>query len=126
MKIPAAAIVAAFAGGILLGRWPFFAAKSSTPAFLLALFLCCCVSLLLGFRFALRDRCLPGGVSSLFSWVLLGAFSSAISQQPLSANHAATRIAKGELNLASPLRWYGHLSSEPVQLPWGYSVDVAL
>ena len=49
-----------------------------------------------------------------------------IASRPLPAEHVLSRIAVGELELKTPLRWYGHLRSEPARLPWGVGLEMEL
>ena len=126
MKIPAVAIAAAFAGGILFGLHPWFARHISSSGFLVTAALCSAAALAVGLYLSLRNHLLLGGVTSLFSWMLLGAFACCLSQQPLPTKHISNRIVADDINLKSPLKWYGRLMSEPARLPWGYSFDLAL
>ena len=48
-------------------------------------------------------------VGLLFAW-----------RDRLRAEHVLSRIAAGQIELKTPLRWYGHLRSEPARLPWGW------
>ena len=126
MKIPAVAIAAAFACGILLGQLPWVSSRVNSPGFFVGAILYCAAALLAGAYFTLRDRLLLGGVTSLFAWILLGAFACCLTEQPLPSAHISRLIASQHIDLKSPLRWYGRLASEPARLPWGYSFDLAL
>ena len=126
MKIPAVAIAAAFAGGILLGLHPWVSRHVDSPGFLLSAILYCFAALLVGLYFSLQNRLFLAGIASLFSWMMLGTFACCITQQPLPKDHVSNRITAGQLELHTPLRWYGRLTNEPALLPWGYSFDLAL
>jgi Domain of unknown function (DUF4131) len=49
-----------------------------------------------------------------------------LASQPLPAAHVLSRIAAGQIELKTPLRWYGHLRSEPARLPWGVGLEMEL
>lgn len=125
MKLPAVAIVAAFAGGILLGLESpriFHAMYSSLPAIVAStvIFL-----LLAGFVLAWRGFVWASATISLAAWVGLGVLGGCVAEVPLPAEHILSRFAAGQIP-ASPLRWHGVLLSEPARLPWGYALDVSL
>jgi hypothetical protein len=126
MKLPAVAIAAAFAGGILLGLRSALAQHAASRGFLLTLLVCCAVSLLAGIFFAARNYLRAAGVISVCSWGLLGSFGSCTSQESLRSDHLLRRIGGGEINLRSPLRWCGDLSNQPSHLRSGYTVAIAM
>jgi hypothetical protein len=37
-----------------------------------------------------------------------------------------SRIAAGQIELKTPVRWHGHLRSEPARLPWGVGLEMEL
>jgi beta-lactamase superfamily II metal-dependent hydrolase len=121
MRIPAVAIAVAFAGGILLGR-----GLDPTHGFLGFSFLVIFFLLIAALLFAWRDRLWAAAIFSLLGWVWLGAAAMVLASQPLPAEHVLSRIAAGEIGLKTPLRWYGHLRSEPARLPWGVGLELEL
>jgi hypothetical protein len=126
MKIPAVAIAAAFAGGIVLGRSALVAAHATQRWFLLAVIAGVAALLLLAFLFAWRDFLRSAAATSLLSWLGLGMLASCLAQQPLPPEHILSRIAAQQVPLRTPLRWTGILREEPSRLPWGYSFEVNL
>ncbi|HET6929935.1 MAG TPA: DNA internalization-related competence protein ComEC/Rec2 [Candidatus Acidoferrum sp.] len=121
MRIPAVAIAAAFAGGILLGRgWQL------SPRALEISFLCISSLLIAACFFAWREKVWAAAIFSLVGWVSLGALAIVVTSRPLPAQHVLSRIAAGEIELKTPLRWHGHLRSEPARLPWGMGLELEL
>jgi hypothetical protein len=110
MRIPALALAAAFAGGILLGRMIPQAPQHLTRGFLLPFFAGIVLLLLSTIYLTLRDRLWYAAMVSLICWMGLGALAMVIASLPLPAEHILTRIAAGEIGLKTPLRWYGRLS----------------
>ena len=125
MKLPAVGIVAAFAGGILLGLFgaPARVVLAPYPALIggVAFVLIIC-----GIALAMRDRMWPAASVAFLSWILLGSLGGVISRQPLPAEHVLSRIDAQQLPLRTPLRWYGALREEPARLPWGYGFELSL
>ncbi|HUL33922.1 MAG TPA: DNA internalization-related competence protein ComEC/Rec2 [Candidatus Eisenbacteria bacterium] len=126
MKIPAVAMAAAFGGGLLLSRMSSLPSNLRAPHFLggslLAAFLFLIISLLL----VRHGRVWAAAIVSLSCWCALGAIAMGIASRPLPAEHVLRRLAAGQLELKTPLRWYGTLRDEPARLPWGYGMDVEL
>ena len=126
MKAPAVAIVAAFVCGIVLGLYPPFASISSSPA-RLALCFAAIATLAVVALILLRSETLyASAAASLLCWLLLGATSSAVAQQPLPPNHVAQLLDHNQLSLKTPLRWHGTLRDEPSRLPWGTGYEIEL
>ena len=121
MRIPAVAIAVAFAGGILLGRGLHPAHGVLGISFLSILFL-----LIAGLLFAWRSKLWPAAISSLMGWVYLGSVAMVVASRPLPAEQVLSRIAAGQIELKTPLRWYGHLRGEPARLPWGVGLEMEL
>jgi len=121
MRIPAVAIAAAFAGGILLGRELHLSHRVLEFSFLLIIFL-----LIVALLFAWRDKLWAAAIFSLAGWVCLGAAAMVSALQPLPAEHILNRLAAGQIELKTPLRWFGHLRSEPARLPWGVGLEMDL
>jgi competence protein ComEC len=121
MRIPAVAIAAAFSSGILLGRRLHFTHGVLEISFLGIFFL-----LIVGLAFAWRGRLWVATIFSLLGWIGLGAVGMIVASRPLPAEHVLSRIAAGQIELRTPLRWYGHLRSEPARLPWGVGLEMEL
>jgi competence protein ComEC len=121
MRIPAVAIAAAFSGGILLGR-----GLHPTHGVLGISFLGVFSLLIAGLLFAWRDKLWAAAILSLLGWIGLGAVGMVVASRPLAAEHVLRRIAAGQIELKTPLRWYGHLRSEPARLPWGVGLEMEL
>ncbi len=126
MKIPAVAIAAAFAGGILPGLYAISAGRVVTPRVLLVLISACVATLCAGFFLNSKNYINTSATVSLAVWLELGLLAGCTAQPPASTEQVLNRVAAGAINLKSPLRWHGRLSSEPAKTPWGYSLDVAL
>jgi len=122
MRLSAVAIVAPFAGGILLGLAPFFASRAAHRSLLLVLSAGVLLLIVFGLvllwqqRFNSQDS--PGGSDkaswlpaalSLMAWVGLGILAACAAGQPLPAEHVLTRFAAQEIPQNAPLRWHGIL-----------------
>lgn len=126
MKVPAVAMAAAFAGGILLGMGRLLSAHiaaKSVPLFIVAVI---CLFLMLGFVLAWRNLLWLGASASLAAWVELGMLAGWIVSRPLPPEHVLSQIAANQIPQRTPLRWHGILRSEPSRLPWGYALDIDL
>jgi predicted membrane metal-binding protein len=66
------------------------------------------------------------GICSLLGWVCLGVIGMSVASRPLPAEHVLSRIAAGEIELKTALRWYGLLRGEPARLPWGVGMEMEL
>jgi competence protein ComEC len=121
MRIPAVAIAAAFSGGILFGRELHLSHGVLGISFLGIFSL-----LITGLLFAWRDRLWAAAIFSLLGWIGLGAIGMVAASRPLAAARVLSRIAAGQIELKTPLRWYGHLRSEPARLPWGVGLEMEL
>jgi competence protein ComEC len=121
MRIPAVAIAVAFAGGILLGR-EFHLSRSVLGISFLVVFSLLIAALV----FASSVKLWAAASCSLLGWVCLGAIGMSVASRPLPAQHILSRIAAGEIELKTPLRWYGHLRNEPARLPWGVGLEMEL
>ena len=126
MRLPAVAIVAAFACGIALGLHPTTVLRASSPMLLSACFIGGLVAISAGIALASIDRLFPAAVLSVLTWVLLGFLGACVAEQPLPMNHVTSLLQRGHLSLATPLRWHGHLRDEPAKLPWGYGLEIDL
>jgi len=73
-----------------------------------------------------RGRVWAAALLSLTGWCGLGVIAIEIASRPLPAEHVLARLAAGQIELKTPLRWYGTLRDEPARLPWGYGLDLEL
>jgi competence protein ComEC len=126
MKLPAVAIAALFAGGILLGRTSFLATHAAQHAFLFAVAFGAAGLLGAAILSLQRNLFWAAAGASLLSWFALGTLASCIAQQPLLPEHILSRLASQQVPLRTPLRWTGTLRSEPAHLPWGQSIEINL
>jgi competence protein ComEC len=76
--------------------------------------------------FAWSDRLWAAAIFSLLGWIGLGALGIVVASRPLAAEHVLRRIATGQIELRTPLRWYGYLRSEPARLAWGIGLEMEL
>ena len=121
MRIPAVAIAVAFAGGILLGRGLHLSHGVLQFSFLGIISL-----LIVALLFAWRDKLWAAAIFLLMGWVCLGTIAMVVASRPLPAEHVLSRVAAGQIELRTPLRWYGRLRSEPARLPWGVGLEMEL
>ncbi len=126
MKLPAVAIAAAFAGGILLGLWRISSSQAAHSLFLALLFATVVGLLLLGLGLAWRNFVWSSAIVSLIGWAGLGALGACVAEQPLPAEHILTRFSSHQIPQRTPLRWHGILRGEPSRLPWGYGLEMSL
>ncbi len=126
MRLPAVAIVAAFASGIVLGLHPTVARNASSHILLSSLFLLVAFFVLAGIFFVRIAHLLVATIASLFGWILLGFLGVCIAEQPRDANHVISLVEQSRISLKTPLRWRGHLRDEPTRLPWGYGYEIEL
>jgi competence protein ComEC len=126
MKLPAAAIAAAFVCGIVAGLYPPVANQAIAPVFLARGFAVAGCLIIAGILLVRLDRVGLGAAASLLSWILLGVLSAGIAQQPLPPDHILALLDAGRIRLHSPLRWHGRLRDEPARLPWGYGYEIEL
>jgi hypothetical protein len=126
MRLPAVAIAAAFACGILLGLHPAVARNARS-----ILLLCCSVAIIAvlvftGILFVRIGRLYLAAVASLLSWVMLGFLGVCVAEQPRDPNHVISLIEQGRIPLKTPLRWQGQMRDEPARLPWGYGYEMEI
>ena len=126
MKLPAAAIAAAFVCGIALGLHPALAPHVTSRFFLEVCFAASLVLIVAGLAFTRIESLFPAAAISLSSWALLGFLGACVAEQPLPANHVTSLLEQKRLSLDSPLRWHGYLRDEPAKLPWGYGIEIDL
>jgi competence protein ComEC len=122
MKLPALAIAACVAAGILVGGTfaPHLPHTSGLSLVLALLFL------LAGFVFLARRRVALAWAAALLAWGMLGAAAAWLEPLALPADHVTRLAAEQRLALGEPLRWRGRLRDDPLRLPWGlrYIVDL--
>jgi competence protein ComEC len=126
MRLPVVAIATAFAGGILLSRSGSLPLLFETRSMVAICFAFIFVVLSFSLLLALRGRLWTAAMLSLIGWIGLGASALLITERPLPTDHVLTRLAAGQIELKTPLRWYGRLRDEPARLPWGYGLDLEL
>ena len=126
MKLPAVALAASFACGILLGLQPVVARHAISRNFLAALIVFLLVCLLAAIVLIRRDKLWPAASCSLTAWVVLGIFAACVAEQPLPPDHVLSRMAAGQISGKVPLRYVGRLRNEVSRLPWGYGLELDL
>src|SRR5258708_35404123 len=126
MRLPAVAIAAAFASGILLGLHPAVARNPSSSLLLSIFFVVIAVLILIGIFLVRIGRHFLAAVASLLCWVMIGFLGVGIAEQPRDADHVIALVEQGLVPLKTPLRWHGHLRDEPTRLPWGYGYEIEL
>jgi competence protein ComEC len=126
VKLPALAITAAYAGGIVLGLCigGMHALRSRT--FLLTLFTLAVIFILAGLLLTTRNRLLLGATTSLLTWAVFGVMSEQIADQPRATDDVLSLLEQEKLQLKTSLRWHGHLRDEPARLPWGFGYEIEL
>src|SRR6266436_4556171 len=107
MRLPAVAIAAAFASGILLGLHPAVARNAASSLLLSILFVGITVLLLSGILFVRIGRLVFAVGASLLSWAMLGLLGFCIAEQPRDEDHVIPLMERGQLPVRSPLRWHG-------------------
>jgi len=126
MKLPAVALAASFAGGILLGLQPVVASHATSRTFLAVTFILLFFCLLAVILLIRREKLWPAASCSLAGWVVLGVFAACIAEQPLSPEHVLSRMVAGQISGKVPLRYVGRLRGEVSRLPWGYGMEMDL
>jgi competence protein ComEC len=126
MRLPAVAIAAAFACGIVLGLHPVVALNATSVILLSSCFLASLVLIVIGIALTGIGRLIPAAVASLFTWVLLGFLGACVAEQPLPPDDVTSLVEQGRLSLETPLRWRGRLRDEPTKLPWGNGLEIEL
>jgi competence protein ComEC len=126
MRLPAVAIAAVFACGIVLGLQPSIAQFAPSQTLLLSAFFAATLLVSIGLVFVRFKRLFPAAAVSLISWILIGFLGACVAEQPRSTEHVVSLLEAGQLELKTPLRWYGHLRDEPARLPWGNGYEIEL
>ncbi|MHB8499614.1 MAG: DNA internalization-related competence protein ComEC/Rec2 [Candidatus Acidiferrales bacterium] len=126
MRLPAVAIAALFACGVVLGQAPWFAQQVSSFACLAIGFASVTFLICGGIFLAGIGRLSSAAAVSALSWVILGVLSAGIADQPRPADYVLSLVDAGRVGLKTPLRWRGRLRDEPERLPWGYGYEIEL
>src|SRR5260370_19649055 len=87
MRLPAVAIAAALASGIVLGLHPAVARNAASLILLSTSFVTIAVLVLTGIFLVTLGRLFLAASASLLSWVLLGFLGVCIAEQPRRADH---------------------------------------
>ena len=120
MKLPAVAIAALFACGVVLGQTAWLAERISTHTYLAIGFAGVAFLICLGIFLARIGRLFPASTVSVLCWIILGLLGAGIANQPRPADYILSLVEAGRVDLKTPLRWHGRLRDEPARLPWGY------
>ena len=99
MRLPAVAIVAAFASGIVLGLHPTVARNASSHILLSSLFLLVAFFVLAGILLLRIGYLFPATIASLLGWVLLGFLGVCIAELPRDANHVISLVEQSRISL---------------------------
>jgi competence protein ComEC len=126
MKLPAAAIAAAFAGGILLGMSQVISSRAAAPLFPTLTALITSVLLAAGLLLIWRNFVWTAAAASLTVWLGLGILAACLAERPLPSEHVLTLLSAHQIPPKTPLRWHGTLRDEPARLPWGYALELNL
>jgi hypothetical protein len=62
---------------------------------------------------ALRNMLWLSALLSLLCWASIGFAAIELASRPLPPQHILNRLAAGQVELKTPLRWYGQLRSDP-------------
>lgn len=126
MRLPAVAIAALFASGVVLGQASWFAQRVSSHN-CIEIGLALAASLICGGMFLARaGRLFPAAAASALIWLILGVLGAGIASQPRPADYVLSLVDAGRVDLKTPLRWHGRLRDEPARLPWGYGYEIEL
>jgi putative Mn2+ efflux pump MntP len=97
MRLPAVAIAAAFACGILLGLHPVVARNATSLLMLSSSFAIIAVLVVTGLLFVKTSRLFLAAIASLLSWVVLGFLGVCIAEQPRDPDYVISLIEQGRL-----------------------------
>ncbi len=126
MKLPAVAIAALFACGVVLGQAPWFAERISSHIYLAVGFASTGLLIFAGIFLAKIGRLFPAAAVSALSWIILGVLGAGVANQPRPADYVLSLVDASRVDLKTPLRWHGRLRDEPARLPWGYGYEIEL
>jgi hypothetical protein len=124
MRLPAVAIAALFACGVVLGQAPWFAERVSSHIYLAIGFASTGLLICAGIVLARIGRLFPALTLSAFIWIILGALGAGIANQPRPADYILSLVEDSHVELKTLLRWHGRLRDEPARLPWGYGYEI--
>src|SRR5260370_22740515 len=119
MRLPAVAIAADFACGILTGMCPAVVRNASSYFFLSSLFTFIAALILAGIALLKIGRLYLATAASLLCWVSLGLLAVCIAEQPRDTDHVISMVDQGRLPMKTPLRCHDRLRHEPPRLPCG-------
>ena len=85
MRLPAVALAALFACGVVLGQAGCFAQRVSSHIYLTIAFALVCVLICIGILLAKIGHLFPAAFFSLLSWLILGVLGAGIADQPRPA-----------------------------------------
>ena len=126
MRLPAAAIAALFACGVVLGQAQWLTQRTSSQVFLAVGFASVSFFIWAGIVLARVGRLFPATAASTLSWLILGVLGAGIANQPRPTDYIRSLVEMGRVGLKTPLRRHGHLRDEPARLPWGYGYEIEL
>lgn len=99
MRLPAVAIVTAFASGIALGFWPVIAKYATAPGFLRATVIAATLFIIIAVVGVLKSRLGFSWGLSLAAWLLLGISGAGISQRPEPPTYVLNLINSRTIDL---------------------------
>jgi hypothetical protein len=110
MRLPAVAIAALFACGVVLGQAPWIAERVSSHVYLAIGFASVSLLLCAGIVLARIGRLFPAATVSVLSWIILGVLGVGIADQPRPADYVLSLVGAGrgfEDALAVARTFYG-------------------
>jgi competence protein ComEC len=126
VRLPAVAITAAFACGVVLGLCPPMVRLAPSHYWLAAGFLGAAFLIGAGILLLNQARLGAAAIVSGVSWMVLGLLGAWVGERPLPSTHVISLIESGRIDLHTPLRWRGTLRDEPAKLPWGFGLEIQL
>jgi hypothetical protein len=97
MRLPAVALAAAFACGILMGLHPAVVRNAASLLVLSCSIAIVAVLILTGMYFVKIERLILAAIASLLSWAWLGFLGVCVAEQPRDANHVLSLVEKGRI-----------------------------
>ena len=126
MKLPAVAIAALFACGVVLGQTRWLAERIPSHTYLTIGFAGVAFLIFAGIFLTRIGRLFPAAAVSVLSWIILGVLGAGVANQPRPADYILSLVEAGRVDLKTPLRWHGRLRDESARLPWGYGYEIEL
>jgi competence protein ComEC len=126
MKLPAVAIAALFACGVVIGRGSWLAERVSSTLSIAVVFALAGLLICSGISLVRFGRLFLAAAISCLSWVLLGVLGAGVANQPPPPDYVLSLVDAGRISMKMPLRWHGRLRDEPARLPWGYGYEIDL